>query len=192
MTESGKRVFLNTICYMKQFDGHKPLVERVQSSREWVLLHIEYVRKYDDVAEKRDWLRGLFPETVLDRLGLDADALEAYYRKNLDYLFPKKRGFDIDPDLTALGIPARDAAFLNRLVELFAADPKDALALRLFERYIGRDRVPTPEGLKGWVEENKEYLFFSDIGGFRWFVDEYGRADAAITQEASGTTDAGE
>jgi hypothetical protein len=51
--------------------------------------------------------------------------------------------------------------------------------------------VNTPAGLKAWLEENREYLFFSDVGAFRWFVDAYAKADAAVAREASATAGAG-
>ena len=59
------------------------------------------------------------------------------------------------------------------------ADPDlDELALRVAGRYLpGRTLVPAE--LKAWVEENRKWLFFTDVGGFKWVVDEHAKKDAA-------------
>ena len=183
MTESARRVFLNTICYMKQFDGRTPLVGKEQSAREWGQVFSGYVAEYTGEGKQEpDWIRSLFPAPVLERCGLDAAALESYYRENLPYLRPGENGMIADEDLLALQVSNRDVRLLELLVERFASDPADPLGRRLLERYVGADMKP--EALNVWLQENRPYLFFSDVGGFRWFIDTRAKAEAQTRRAA--------
>src|SRR5262245_53006419 len=46
MTESARRVFLNTIVYMRSFAGQAPLVKKQAQSREWALVYVDYLRQF--------------------------------------------------------------------------------------------------------------------------------------------------
>ncbi len=89
----------------------------------------------------------------------------------------------VDPDLLAVGVSNREPAFLDWLVAALRGDPT-ARALLLAARYLGEHGSDAPTAL-AWIEANRPRLFFSDAGGFRWFVDT--RASAAGTSEASGS-----
>jgi hypothetical protein len=161
MTESAKRVFVNTICWMKQFDGQRPILpHKASQSRDWAFVYAGYIRELGDRdttftshgpdGEKKqtaqEFLRTLFPAEVLAAAGqgegkLDADKIETYYRDHLEQLIPGQPSFVVDPDVVALGVSNRKPELLDRLADRLAADPKDAIALRCVERYLD---LPTP------------------------------------------------
>ena len=74
-----------------------------------------------------------------------------------------------------LGLSNRAPAILDALVKRLRDDPDDALGRRLVARYIKLDGSSSVEKLQTWLEDNREFLFFSDVGGYRWFVDENAR-----------------
>lgn len=194
MTESSKRVFLNAICYMSQFDGKKPLVRRSKSSRDWVFLYINNLRTFADnekiLLQVKKGLLGTIPEDVIEEYGLDADALESYYRSNLEFLRAGDRewGYEVDPDCAELGISNRELALLDQLGERMTADPEDVLSHRVLERYVEESFRSVAE-YSAWLNENRAYLFFSDVGGFRWYVDTYAKAEAERAKaEPAGTS----
>lgn len=170
MTESGRRVFINAVCWMKRFDGRKPLVERLRTSREAIPLYVRYALKYEKIQEQ-EWFRNTFGVEVRERTGLEAGKLEAWYLENAEIVRSDGSGFVADPDVKALGVSNRKLEFVDALAARLGKDGKDALALRLAGRYL--PGAPAEAGaLKAWVAENRAFLFFSDVGGFRWFVDE--------------------
>ena len=181
MTEAGRRVFINAICWMKKFDGKRPLVAPQTSPRELVFHYIEWLREAGDedsmAAAKRR-----FPDDVREKTKTDPDKLEAYYKENLDRLCPAggdSGGFRADPDLDEIGKrPNRKIEFWDAVLARLAKNEKDEAALRLVARYLP-GKVMTPAELKAWVEENRKWLFFTDVGGFRWMVDEHAKKDAA-------------
>ena len=128
---------------------------------------------------------GRFPPQLVERVGADATALAAWYEKHREYLrYDEDRRFVVDSDLLAVGVSNREPAFLDWLVATLRGDPTDARALLLAARYLGEHGSDAPTAL-AWIEANRPRLFFSDAGGFRWFVDT--RASAAGTSEASGS-----
>src|SRR5688572_3704348 len=72
MTESAKRVFINTIVYMKQFDGQRPLVEKKSRSREWCPAYVSFVKKFGSEGGMKEWLQKHFPQ----ELPFESEALE--------------------------------------------------------------------------------------------------------------------
>lgn len=186
MTESGRRVFLNAVVYMRQFDGERPLVAKTSWSRDWAFSYIQFLREYKGQTKAYDSLRGsLTPE-----FGDDLDALEAYYRQNLEFLSVAPGDssggplFVVDADLKELGASNRRPEFLEGIEKRLAADPGDALALRLLERYVSDEEVRSLETLRAWRTANEGLLFFSDVGGYQWFVD----TNAKRRRQSKGAT----
>lgn len=181
MTEAARRVFVNAICWMKKFDGKRPLVAPAMTPREVVYHYIEWLRNADDedslVAAKRR-----FPEDVREKTRTDPDKLEAYYKENYERLCPaggNGDGFRADPDLDELGkVSNRKIEFWDAILARVAKNEKDELAAKLVGRYLpGKSMAPAD--LKKWVDENRKWLFFTDVGGFRWMIDEHAKKDAA-------------
>ena len=189
MTESGKKAFLNAIVYMKQFDGHKPLVKKSSRARSWLEQYVETVRELDSMDESsRDFYEGYlpkkFPASLIAEVGLDADALEEWRAANEEYFFNPARGdFQVDEDLARLGVSNRRPEFLDLLLVRLAADAEDELGLRLAGRYLGQHGKDAATAI-AWIRANREWLFYSDTGGYRWFVDSNAKGAAASAVEA--------
>jgi len=172
MTESGRKAFLNAIVYMKQFDGQRPLVKKASRSRDWLIQYIQIARdldtKYKQNADSyRQWITKQFPPIVIEKCGLDADKLEAWRIRNVEYIRNNGRSFAMDMDLVTLKQSNRKPEFLDWVVERLTNAPDDALARKLAKRYLGED-VEDPVA---FIKANRAWMFFSDTGGFRWFVD---------------------
>lgn len=170
MTESGRRAFLNSVVYVSRFGGRPPLVTRVAPGRETGLLYAKLAEQHGQEADAKDWLPGLFPESVRQRTELDPKRLELYYRTNFGILRPAENGLEADPDLNAAQVPNNSEDFFVRMRQRLAADAEDEIALRLLDRYVGVAAVRTVAGLDAWLAETAGRRFFSDVGGYRWFV----------------------
>jgi len=177
MTASARKVFLNAIVYMKQFDGRKPLVKKVSRSRSWFQQYLAAVRELPDKDAKyresyAKYLKQQFPKQLIAKVGLDAKALEKWFKDNVEYMRAKQRWtFVVDSDLAKLGISNRKPEFLDWLTKSLNADSHDELALRLAKRYLGDDHSADAKTALAYIEDNRGKLFFSDTGGYRWFVN---------------------
>lgn len=176
MTASAQKAFLNAIVYMRRFDGDRPLVEKVSRGRAWLGQFIEGVRALDPAERagkdgRAKYLVNRFPAAAMAEAGLDADALDKWLAQNIEFV-RGTRGFDfvIDEDLKKLGLSNRKPEFVEWLIQQLRAK-EDPLAPALAARYLGPVGADAEKAL-AWLEENRQWLFFSDVGGYRWFVDE--------------------
>jgi hypothetical protein len=207
---AAQRLFVNVICYMRQFDGSRPLVRSTQRSREWALRYAILPREFSEPGRRRQTqeIRSLlrrFPESVpqerranLDafidqqveanvktkratwerqvpasvrrQFGEDADKCLAYYRANLEYLEPGGGSFVVDEDAQSLGLSNRRVEILDRCVSMWEHSDRPDFARRLLKRYTDQSFPTAPEWRK-WLDQNRSKLFFSDVGGYRFFID---------------------
>ncbi len=185
MTHGAKAVFLNTICYMKQFEGQTALVEKERPARDWVFRYLGYLR---ELGSRKDidtsWITGFFPKDVIDAYS-DAEQIEQYYRENVEYLYHDGQNLVVDEDLCIVGVSNRRPEFLSTMLARLVLDPKDERALTLIDRYVGGDAAADAESFAEWVRDNGPWLFFSDVGGFRWRTDVHARARACPAKVAT-------
>jgi hypothetical protein len=166
---------------MRRFDGKAPLVEKKAAGRTWLSQSIdalsrmkpEELAKSDGVAK---YYKSQFP-AELTANGIDVAALRKWYQENEEYLFGESRsGAKIDPDLKTAGVSNRKPEFLDWLVKRLGEDPKDALALRLAGKYLGKEHGNDAATATAWITENRRWLFFTDTGGYRWMVNSQAKA----------------
>jgi hypothetical protein len=175
MTEEARRVFVNTVVYMKQFDGAKQTVWRGLSGRrefEQVLAIPDLKRMLSPDRAYRDFL----PDLVV-RHGADITKYRAYYAPNLAYVRQPHGAiwFEIDQDAKSLGIANNDPKLLEKSVELLRNPSEVSKAQRLLERYTGLS-LTGADAWEKWLSENRSKLYFSDSYDYRFFAGPAGPA----------------
>jgi hypothetical protein len=88
-----------------------------------------------------------------------------------------RRRHVVDEDVVALGVSNRKPAFFDRLLERWGRDANDPLVPKLLARYVPEAPATDATALKAWLDANRSRLYFSDFGGFRWFL----RPDASVS-----------
>ena len=212
MTPAAQRLFVNAVCYMRQFDGQTPLVRSESKARDWALrwaatpryflgdfeprktqmlramykqhpewIPKEHVRNLDTYIleqvkqtqeQNKSWMEQVLPEDLRKKFGLDADKYAAYYKENFEFLYPKGERptqFVIDEDVKAVGPSNRRVELLDRCVTKLEKKQRADLALRLLKRYTKENFETAPQWRK-WLDQNRSRLFFSDVGGYKFFV----------------------
>lgn len=171
MTESARRVFLNAIVWMRQFDGQQPLVTKCSEARSWLVQYAEtYTRLAADQANAKDnagyldYLRKRFPPAALT-----GDGPAAWYAANEEYLHRVGDSWQVDGDLAAARVSNRKREFFDLVIGRLEKDPTDAVAMRLLQRYAPEAKADAA-AVRAWMREAGDRLFFSDVGGYRWFV----------------------
>jgi Thiol:disulfide interchange protein DsbD, N-terminal len=165
MTPEGRQCFVNAVCYIKKFDGQKPFVTKTGSGRQWALVYAGYVKQYSD----QDFVKDLFPEDLRRRFGKDPEKLVAYYRENLEYLIPAGNGFAVDEDVKGLGLSNRKGELLDKCVALLERGEQADTAVRILKRYTTANFADSTQW-RSWLRENRNRLFFTDVGGFKFLV----------------------
>ncbi len=147
LTPEARKCFVNAICYIKQFDGQKPIVHKPKGpwrSRRWA---VSYAYFYQSMCDRERFLnsqpeatrkdpekidelhrtmvgvyRGQFPKELQRQFGNDPKRYIEYYRDNLEFLYPNETTslpFTVDEDVKGLGLSNRSIA-LPREVHLNA------------------------------------------------------------------------
>jgi len=112
---------------------------------------------------------------LMEKYKGNAKGLADYYRQDIELVYRDSRGggtFQIDTDLKELSLESnRTVETLGRLIELLG-DPQQAeKAGRLLERYTSQSNdFSSAEQWRQWLSENKDRIFFSDVGGYKFFV----------------------
>jgi hypothetical protein len=198
LTPEARKCFVNAICYVKQFDGQRPLVHKAKGpwrSRRWALYFAFYYQSMSDrerfvnsqpEATRRDpakidelhrtrmeQCRDLFSKELQERLGSDPKRYVAYYRDNMEFLFPNNgtRGvtFAVDEDVKALGLSNRNITLLERCIAMLEQGDRTDLALRVMKRYT-TESFSSAAAWKAWLDAHRTRLYFTDIGGFKFLV----------------------
>jgi hypothetical protein len=174
MTDAGKKFFLNCICYIPRFDGKAPLIRRSSSHRLNALRLAAIINRIS--GDKKEFFTRTFPPELWEKYGSDPDGLVQYYRENLEFVYRDKI-FRIDSELKSLGIDSnRGLDTLERLIGLLEDDTHADTAQRLLARYTNQSFQNT-DGWKRWFENNRDRIFFSDVGGYKFFVIPKGYLD---------------
>ncbi|HUV63523.1 MAG TPA: hypothetical protein VMW24_06460 [Sedimentisphaerales bacterium] len=171
MTDAGRRLFLNCICYIHRFDGVRPLVHTNASHRLNAIRLAPLIDRIDD----KSFFSSTFAPELMEKYKGNAKGLADYYRQDIELVYRDSRGggtFQIDTDLKELSLESnRTVETLGRLIELLG-DPQQAeKAGRLLERYTSQSNdFSSAEQWRQWLSENKDRIFFSDVGGYKFFV----------------------
>ena len=110
-----------------------------------------------------------FKEEYVD----NPDALRDFLLKNREYMYSEpgaQYSLKIDEDAKALGISNRDIKLLYKAVDFLQKGEQTVMAQRILERYT-KEKFETAGEWKQWLDTNKNRLFFSDSGGYVWFIN---------------------
>jgi hypothetical protein len=149
MTEAGRRFFVNCVAYIKNFDGKRPLVQRVSFYRTDAVPQIEALFKKKNIqnATIEQYLEWVYFIRVND-----TDVCR------------------VDTELKELGLASnRKVETLKSLVALLKDPQKQNVARKLLGRYTTQDFQQAEEWEK-WLQENEGRFFFTDVGGYKFMA----------------------
>jgi hypothetical protein len=113
--------------------------------------------------------RRALPVDVVKQCGDDAAKYAAWFKENRPYLYSTTSYHnEVDEDAKALGIPNSDLRILDACVESLERGTDTERAARLLRRYTG-ESFTTPAEWRAWLTGSRADLFFSDIGGYKFF-----------------------
>jgi hypothetical protein len=174
MTEAGRRLFLNCVHYIHRFDGKAPLVRRAGEARLYIL---QWRAVEEGATERKPVFTGSYPQDVRQEYEGRIEELNAHYVKNYELLY-WDGGYRVDVDLKSLGIPSnRQIETLDRLTGLLGDAQRGETVRRALGRYTV-ESFDTPQQWRRWFDENKDRIFFTDVGGRKFLIVPEGYLDA--------------
>ncbi|HUG93852.1 MAG TPA: hypothetical protein VML55_23690 [Planctomycetaceae bacterium] len=194
MNETGRNLLVNSIAYIARFTDDRPIVRTPSvffagGKRIWDRGAIARLVNSPgrDLSLLKYYTSPALYEESQDR---SREELGAWFRENEPWIHADESGkLALDEEARSFETGPATVEFLRRAVEALRDEgERAALARRLLDRYVpegpaDRDRA---EDWAAWYAENRPYLFFSDTGGYRWYVDPLARARSVPTDELRG------
>lgn len=174
MTEAGRKFFLNCICYISKFDGKAPLIRKNSSDRLNALRLAAVITRIS--GDKKEFFMRLFPAELWGKYGTDPDGLVKYYSENLEFIYRDKT-YLIDSEIKSLGLDSnRSLESLERLIGFLHDETKADTAKLLLASYTNQT-FQNSEDWKQWFKDSRDRIYFSDVGGYKFFVVPEGYLD---------------
>ncbi len=178
MTEAGRRLFLNCLHYIHRFDGKARLIRTIAPHRlNTIRLAPEAERSWRR-REKENNTRftPYIPNDTTKMFLGDPNGLVRYYRDNIEFIYQDPQ-FRVDNELKSLGLNSnREVATLERLIRRLQDEKKAPTARRLLARYTNQS-FREPQEWQSWFDQNKERIYFTDVGGYKFLVVPEGYLD---------------
>ena len=193
LNDNGRALLANSICYISRFTEDRPLVRTPSVFYSKVRLLDRSVIDRLIRNESRDldlYLNAYLSETERELVrGKDRTELETWFKSIRGFLHADPRGkFAIDKEAEHFGISIDSPEFIPALAEALSG-PGDRIELAriLAKRYvaIGPEEFST-QVWHSWWDANRDYLFFSDTGGFRWLLDSLAKQRRIPTKDLRG------
>ena len=181
MTEAGRTLFINCIHYITRFDGHAPLVYREASPR----LNSVRLALVLDQIDDREFFRSSFTPEQIEQYEGKAKDLAAFYRENIE-LVRREETFVLDTELQSLGLTSnRTLETLDKLIELLDEPASADTAAQLLARYTNQE-FSSSQQWRQWFDDNKDRIYFTDFGGYKFLVRPEGYPAGHQDQTAIG------
>jgi hypothetical protein len=193
MNASGKAILVDAIVYISRFKEDRPIMETPSpfAGNDFMTrARIEsYLRRND--PSWWDYLRSNFDsETLADAGVKDLASFTKWYSTVRDYLRPDSIArMRVDEDALTVKIrPGRREFFDWAIAALDRPGGEGLRARRMLERYVpaGPGQDASPRAWAEWWKANADYLFFGEVGGYRWYLDPLARSRGVPTAKLRG------
>jgi hypothetical protein len=176
MNETGRNLLLNSIAYISQFTEDRPIAvtPSVFEGNPLIQPRAYLDRRFKPAKVDLEGSSFLLAPTLFESLrGKSDKELKDWFVTHRSYLGPAEGRMDVDQDAIQLKAPISEVKFFHQtLTALKQPGEKAATAARLLTRYGPVDCEKfLPADWEAWFKENEPYLFFSDMGDYRWYID---------------------
>jgi len=199
MNQNGRWLLLNSIAYIARFTDDRPIAN---TPSPFAPARTRFSRR---TSVKRAIERGelglgslkyyLSSETYAKLNEMTQTQREQWYAQAGPFLRADEKGkIVVDDEAHSFGISPATLEFFDQAIRAIAQGSEEAeVAQRLLERYApsGPERGDANADARrvawqSWWTEHKQFLFFSDTGGYRWYVDGLAKSRDVPTQELRG------
>ena len=191
MNEAGRALLINSIAYIARFTEDRPITDVISPFVGPAPHDRAAVLRAFARTDSRVYLKYVCCDAVYKELeGLTDEERHAWYRRSEGYLHGDENAkLAIDAEAVAFGVPPNTGDFFEKAIDALRSNPGSASsARRLLGRYapIGPGENASAASWTTWRRANKPYLFFSDAGGYRWYVDPLAKKRSVPTADLRG------
>lgn len=195
MNATGRAMLVNSIAYISRFTEDRPIdVTPSVFGSEPVATTRRRAGYFADTARFPDfpmgWLTNTFSSSALKSFNWrDRAAASAWFQEARPWLHPSPGNLlEVDQEAKSLGILFDGAEFFPKAITAMREKSTQRKAAALLARY-----APEGPGISGdseawqkWWEENAPCLFYSEMGGYRWYIDPLAKKRGVPTKDLRG------
>ncbi len=186
MNETGRSLLINSITYAARFADDVPNVRRSPNAR---ILDRNAIDRWlkNESRELKPYLDWFFTGELRETLGgKSRPELANWFRENRGFLRADIHGkFFVDEVARRFSIPPESPGFIPAAIERL----EESGVRELLRSYTPSGPGPDAsiDEWRTWHRENQPYLFFSDSGGFQWYVDRLAKKRHVPSTNLRGT-----
>jgi len=197
MNQTGQALLLNSIGYIARFKQDRPIA---RTPAGWA--------KDDDSPRSKRWIEGLYaarrpaesdlefyltPETEAEVAKMDRLSYPKWFRENSPFLTCATTGrLMVDATAKELNLRFEEPGFFTNAIEKLSQPATAAKARRVLKRYApDGPGDASVEQWQNWLDTNQPYLFYSERGGYRWYIDPLAKQRGVPSQKLQGPARAG-
>jgi hypothetical protein len=191
MNELGRSLLVNAIAYISRFTEDRPIIQTPSPfapGRYRIFGRDAIVRLiHDKTRDLNEYLKFYLSVELYGELkGKSREELGEWFRENRAWIHAGEKGtLSLDEQARSFGETPDQPAFFDKAIR--ALDQSD-LACLLLERYVpdGPGASGSRDEWTAWYSQNEPYLFFSDSGGYRWYIDPLAKSRKIPTKRLRG------
>jgi hypothetical protein len=186
----GRALLVNSIAYISRFTQDRP-IDLTPSVFAKVPIGISRRRAkayFTNPQYRPEWATNVLAGRTLAAVDLkDRSAAAEWYEANGAWLHPAQGNLlEVDQEAKALGTPFDSPDFLPKTIAAWRDQPEQAAVL--LPRYVAEGPGPGA-GLGAWEkwwQENAPYVFYSELGGYKWYLDPLAKKRGIPTKDLRG------
>jgi len=192
LNEMGSAMLINAIAYISRFTEDRPIdITLSVFGKEKIGISRRRARGYFfDESSRIDWATNAFAPATLTTFDWRNRAMaQAWFEANGQWLHPGPGNFlEVDADAKTLGTPFDSPEFIPKTIQAMRNDQTRAAAENLLARYVatGPDNRATVVSWERWWQDNAPYVFYSELGGYKWYIDPLAKKRCTPTKDLRG------
>jgi len=190
LNSAGRAMLVNAIVYISHFLQDRPIditpsvfgEEKIDISRRRAT---NYLMSSDN---RKEWATNEFsPATLASFNWRDSAQAAAWIATNVMWLHPNAHHFlEVDVEAKSLGVPFDSSEFLPKTIAALREENTKTIAATLLARYVADGPGNDPAAWDAWWRENAPYVFYSELGCYRWYIDPLAKKRGIPTKDLRG------
>lgn len=190
MNATGRGMLVNAVVYISKFSEDRPIdVTPSVFGKEKVAILRRLVKgaltseKYSRLTKE---LRGA---TLASFNYRDLEATKQWLEENASWLHPGPSNLlEVDMEAKELGVAFDSEEFLSKSIASLKEEKTKDAAVIVLARYFPEGPGVNADAAtwEKWAKENSPYLFYSEMGCYRWYIDPLAKKRGVPTKELRG------
>ena len=188
MNETGQRLLLNSIVYIGRFTEDRPIAITPSVFAGTVSFPRTYLdRHLGEKGDASEVAAFLSNEILRETNPMGEAGVRVWYREHRKWLHPgPDLKLEIDKEAKRLNAPIDKPEFFERAIAAFRENKPEGKVLLARYGPAGTETFDSADAWERWFKENKGYLFFSDQGDYRWYIDPLAKKRKTPSAELRG------